>query len=180
MKQYSCIIAGFISCPELTSLIYSNYEYWKEKLAEEEKTGIRLCYKSSIVALSSTAPSIGSGNVAVSGGVSSSSSGGGGSGGISGDRPTRLHTVQELGSDDQQTPSTPGSGDMLPLKSTAAATSVTSTINATNVTTTTGGVKLSDGGDNNAAAAATASICDDLSSPTSALLAGADTDGCTS
>ena len=73
-----------MDCPELTNIIDTNYEYWKEKLTEEQQTGVRLTFKSGSTLSVATI-----------------------SGGTSGlvERPGRLHTVQEQGSDDLQSPS---------------------------------------------------------------------------
>lgn len=100
-------ILGYIDCPELTAIIYSNYEYWKEKLADETQTGVRLTFTSGSTYSVSTL-SAGSGCGLGQGGNSIT------------ERPGRLHTVQELGSDDLQSPS--AASDVLsdPLKSSSA------------------------------------------------------------
>jgi hypothetical protein len=36
--------AGYADCPELVDNISANYDYWKQKLEEEQETGQRLCF----------------------------------------------------------------------------------------------------------------------------------------
>ena len=39
-----CLAAGFADCLELVDTISSNYDYWKQRLEDEQESGQRLCF----------------------------------------------------------------------------------------------------------------------------------------